>query len=1088
MIYVLKSTILMLCVCFCTMADAQELTLTCPDDFEKSELDPLPNGAPLYGIAVIQLPEASSDCRRPGISYTWLVDGVFIPIDPNALPSVEGFTTHEIVIMASDACGSNATCSYTITITRPELEFDFTNCPMDTSIYVLADATGAMVEYNAPSFQSNCPLPTTFSFPLPAQESGSVFPLGTTQIAYTAFNEDCGEATCVFDINVEVASLSIECPESFTKAEEFPDDPRDGFGEAVIIFPDATTNCPISSGVTVTLLDVENYSLSSNNEFIVEGFQTHLIEFAVSDACGNLDTCAYEITITRPEVETGFVNCPTDTIIIELDRFQTSAVVEYETPEVFSNCFFDFELLADQNNKGSGSTFFPGFYTENFTLNAPCGGASCSIFIDVRYEAGPLVEFVDCPADFTKAETSPIDPMNDPFYGLARIEVPELFSACEFGANTILLEPLNTVQINGEDYVSGFGTYEVLFIGVGNGCGVIDSCAYTITIERPEIQFEFENCPVDTIINLEVGETGVVFEYDFPRLVTNCEGDGIITSDPDNIGSGGTFPLGISTERFVASGECGEIVCEFVVNVQAKSANLTVNCPESFTKMETSIPIRQADYGIAIIAEPEAFTDCLDPAVSIELLTEDIIFFESQPAVSGFRQHDITFRISDNCGNVQVCTYTIDVTRPDFVYGIGACPTDIFITVPAGSGGGIVEFDEPQVAGNCPDENISLTRLPFGAPQSGEFFPVGTTTLTYVYSSIFCGNVSCEFNIIVEEAEVEENEGVDLELSLSTDAIELPRYNAGDFLFTLQNKGTEVATEIEVLLDFQPNIIVPVGSAIPQTSKGIYRPVLQTWMIDELAAGESATLNIRMFANIAGAFFFTQVSAMAQEDIDSVPNNGNCCMANEDDEVYFEATVVEPAFIVNCPENAVKMDALPFSLDDEELFGKAVIQFPKSFSSIAGGDSATLQVPLYVAENQTATIYGQILIQNEADNDSAPGNGQCCLTNEDDEATFTSRGELIPDYAARPNANGDSMMQAHVYPNPAQTRLELTYPVGFVSRSYLIFDLNGRLVQRGDLQAETTQTRIDISSLQKGLYWLKIDGEEPIQSLRFVKL
>ncbi len=1309
--YVLQSTFVFIITSLLSgglYAQLNELTVECPDDVLKEECCATPTEDPFYGIAILDLPTVSTACVRQNITMTWLREDGNVLIGPANIPTVEGFTTHDISILVSDACGNRDTCSYSITITRPSLTFKFAPCPSDTIIYVMPGETGTVVEYELPIFESNCPPPTNLSItPDPLPMSGSVFPVGTTTLSFLATNATCGEATCEFNITVEEADIRVECPEDVLKEEVFPDAPFPEFGKTVIEFPTAITTCPMGSDIMVRLLDPGNYITNADGTQSVTGFQTHVVRFEVSDLCGATAICSYEITITRPDPDIRFLDCPTDTIVINLEGDETFAEDVYEIPNVTSNCFEDFEYLGDTANKGPQGPFYPGIYRERYTLVAPCGGESCDIIIDVRLD-GPLVEFRDCPDDFTKVEDSPVPPTNDPLYGLAKIEVPELFAACEFGQDVILAAPSDVVTIDGEQYVSGFRTHDVVFIGVGNGCGAIDSCAYSITIERPDTVLQFLNCQADTIINVAAGESGAVFNYSNPMVGSNCP-EVILSEDPDNIGSGGIFPIGMSTERFVVTSECGEIVCEFNVIVVAENVDFSVDCPENFVKTEDPISTGQADYGTAIIEFPSASTDCFDSMVSTELLNEDILFIDNQPAVQGFQVHDIVFRISDACGNVEICTYTIEITRPDLMFEIGSCPEDLVILIPPGMRGAIVNYDEPQINSNCPDEDIRFSVLPMGVPRNGELFPIGTTTLTYVFSSDFCGSIQCEFSVTVEEDETMES-GIDLELSLETQHTMLERYKGGDFRFILTNNSTEVATGVEVHLNYDPNEMVPVGNMAPILSRGSYRLVPKRWNIDELGAGETATLDIKMFAKMAGASFFAEVSNADQMDVDSSPNNAVCCEAMEDDEVYFRAEVVEPPFILTCPANFTQEYVLPLT-EGDPLFGKAIIQFPTAISTscadptvdielvttenvsemngmpivegfqehelvfrisdqcgntemcsytikvtmpnlfhrfiycpeditinippgsstarvfysdpifqtncpefvvleaaddtpssggefpvgtttisylansdceidtctfditvleksipaidlelslrinksnidiyeqipcrftvynnsdiaadgvqfklniesnmivqvgsttaaisqgnyldfagawnvgtIAPRDSANLWIDLFLAEDENAAIYAQIISADQLDTDSTPSNGICCTAIEDDEVVFQLNGELSIDeinyrdfIELRDSYKEDDIL---VYPNPSNAGLNVFYPLESGATNYSIFDLNGRVVKTAPLTSTESNIFIDISALQNGMYFLVLNAKDVHISRRFVK-
>lgn len=78
------------------------------------------------------------------------------------------------------------------------------------------------------------------------------------------------------------------------------------------------------------------------------------------------------------------------------------------------------------------------------------------------------------------------------------------------------------------------------------------------------------------------------------------------------------------------------------------------------------------------------------------------------------------------------------------------------------------------------------------------------------------------------------------------------------------------------------------------------------------------------------------------------------------------------------------------------------------------------------------------------------------------------------------------ILQATVFPNPAQHSLTLT--LGSISSpmSFSIYDANGKLIKQENLFF--TQTIISISELSAGIYFLKInDNKKELKSFKIIK-
>jgi len=117
--------------------------------------------------------------------------------------------------------------------------------------------------------------------------NGSALPAGVYTVTYEA-TDDCGDLQiCSFTITIEAnpQSLVIECPDNITVTEE------SGTGGAVVSWSAATAtsvNCPGAITVTQTGGD------PSGSIFPIG---THVITYSATDACANVETCSFIITV-----------------------------------------------------------------------------------------------------------------------------------------------------------------------------------------------------------------------------------------------------------------------------------------------------------------------------------------------------------------------------------------------------------------------------------------------------------------------------------------------------------------------------------------------------------------------------------------------------------------------------------------------------------------------------------------------------------------------------------------------------------------------------------------------------------------------
>lgn len=123
----------------------------------------------------------------------------------------------------------------------------------------------------------------------------------------------------------------------------------------------------------------------------------------------------------------------------------------------------------------------------------------------------------------------------------------------------------------------------------------------------------------------------------------------------------------------------------------------------------------------------------------------------------------------------------------------------------------------------------------------------------------------------------------DLSLTLSADRTDLPLYDYFNFIVTIKNMGGADAHGIKASVPFFDAQLVRANSS--EATKGRYSTFYETWSIDTLKAGDSATLRVRTFVNSTTPLSrFAQIVAQDEEDFDSKSNNNTTNTPQEDDE------------------------------------------------------------------------------------------------------------------------------------------------------------------------------------------------------------
>jgi hypothetical protein len=182
--------------------------------------------------------------------------------------------------------GTTATCAE-VEVKLDDIAPEILTC---TENIVVANEPGlcsAVVTFDAPTAEDNCSDEVAI-VQIEGPESGSVFPVGTTLIAFEISDELGNKGTCSFTVTVKDEELPvIACPADIT-ADNDP-----GKCGAVVTYevPVGTDNCP--NAVTVRTAGL------GSGAFFPVGTTTET--YTVTDASGNTATCSFTVTVKDVE-------------------------------------------------------------------------------------------------------------------------------------------------------------------------------------------------------------------------------------------------------------------------------------------------------------------------------------------------------------------------------------------------------------------------------------------------------------------------------------------------------------------------------------------------------------------------------------------------------------------------------------------------------------------------------------------------------------------------------------------------------------------------------------------------------------------
>lgn len=278
----------------------------------------------VFSSAFVQT--ATDNC--PGVTNTSNVAlGTLLPLGNNTITAT-----------ATDAAGNTATCTYILEVIDNQPPH-INNCVNGDIISVNNDPghCGAIVTWPAITADGNCN--DVLSFTFTPMGSGSMFPVGSTPVSYTAVDDFGNTAICTFFVIVEDNEAPvITCP-----ANQPPVNTNLNQCAGTVIFtaPTATDNCgPITPVATTSI----------GPSF---GVGTHTVSYSATDPSGNVANCSFTVTVVDNSLP--FIpGMPAD-IIIDTDLDECGAIVTWTAPNFpIDNCAIE----SFGSSGGSSGDFF----------------------------------------------------------------------------------------------------------------------------------------------------------------------------------------------------------------------------------------------------------------------------------------------------------------------------------------------------------------------------------------------------------------------------------------------------------------------------------------------------------------------------------------------------------------------------------------------------------------------------------------------------------------------------------------------------------------------------------------------------------
>ncbi len=644
-------------------------------------------------------------------------------------------------------------------------DFQITNCPNDITQVNDSNNCNAIVNWDLPSFTSDCSTGTLSS----THNPGDTFPLGTTTVTYTLTNESGNSVSCSFDVTITDSEDPVltNCPTNISQntdaglntsvvnwtpptasdncmftlsASHNPGDTfvigtttvtytaTDDTGNSVSCSFDVTitdnenpvlTNCPtdimsdtdtglcnaVVNWTPPTASDNDNVSITSTHnpgDTFVTG--TTMVTYTATDLAGNSVSCSFDVTVTDSE-DPVLTNCPTD-ISQNTDAGSNTAVVNWTPPTASDNCMFT--LSASHN---PGDIFAVGTTTVTYTATDDIGNTvSCSFDIAVTDNEDPVL--TNCPTDI----------MSDTDTGLCNAVVNWTPPTASDNDNVSITSTHNP----GDTFLTGttMVTYTATDLA-GNSV----SCSFDITVtdsEDPEII----NCPTDIMSDTDAGLNTAVVNWTPPTASDNCMFTLSTSHNP-----GDAFAIGTTMVTYTATDDTGNTVsCSFDVTITDNEDPVLTNCPTDI--------MSDTDTGVcnAVVNwTPPTASDNDNVSITSTHNSGDTF-------VTGTTM--VTYTATDLAGNSVSCSFNITITdneNPEIT-----CPADQ--SVPPEVSGGIYTVPDYFATGEAVaiDNCTTTVTIVSQDPVPGTELLDGTFPISLTAEDDNGNSITCTFNLTVD--------------------------------------------------------------------------------------------------------------------------------------------------------------------------------------------------------------------------------------------------------------------------------------------------------------------------------------------------
>ena len=721
-----------------TVLDITDPTITCPTS--------------------VSVPADLGTCTATGVSLGTPVtaDNCLVSNVSNNAPATFPLGNTIVTWTVTDGLGNTATCTQTVNV------FDNQNptitCPAtvtDNPDPGVCTAALTGITLGVPSTGDNCSVASV------TNNAPTTFNLGDNTVTWTVTDGSGLQATCNQTVTiVDNQPPSITCPTAVSANTGSNNCIATGINPGV---PATGDNCSVAS--------------VTNNAPAFYPLGTTTVIWTVTDGSGNTASCPQSVTVT--DVINPTINCPGAVSVNADNGVCTASGVSLGTPGTNDNC----SVSSVSNNAPS---IFPlGTTTVTWTVTDGSGNtASCNQNVTVIDNQNPTITCpstvnVNADAGLCSASgvslgtpvaadncTSVIITNNAPTIfplgttmvtwtvtdgagrttscnqtvNVADVQNPTITCPTAVTTNTgennciatgvslgtpFAADNCTTVTVtNNAPAFFPLGTTTVTWT-VTDGSNNSVSCTQTVIVTdviNPTI-----NCPAAVSVNADQGLcTAGSVNLNTPLTGDNCSVLSVVNNAPN------PFPLGTTIVTWtVTDGSGNTSSCNQTVIVN-DTQNPTINCPAAVSVT--------ADAGSCGATGVNLGTPVTNDNCSVSTITNNA------PLTFLLGTTTVTWTVTDGSGNTATCTQLVTVTDDEVPVIVG-CPSNITVSNAPGECESQASWTVPTYTDNCG------AVMSFSHEPNSDFFPVGTTTVTYTVTDGSGNQSFCTFTVTVNDTE-----------------------------------------------------------------------------------------------------------------------------------------------------------------------------------------------------------------------------------------------------------------------------------------------------------------------------------------------